>query len=357
MPNWRSSCAKPRPLDGVKQVGCAKLAGYHVACEMAQKASAGTPEYVMFLATVIAGHTWSNLRSASSYAVEYTFTGRRLEGETGLYYFRHRMYHSQMGRFVSRDPLGYSGSKRNLAAYGAGMPTVVADPLGTKCGCPKPDIKKTLQADLSSFPDGQKTAELWRMVRESFPYSNSWGVSPYIINNPSLLGSSGFVVGYELSAEYRGNECCCDLSKSKVGFMAIAARIHSGSELGKVLFGTDEDGHLVGADSPSDTMEHELWHTDGAKFEYGHIEEQLGQSLVRKRGYRHGFSVEWLELYKCFQKVVNDSTSQENCEKEAKKCIETHLNEDAFDRIIRHGAWHADLPRPISGYRYLYNEN
>ncbi len=35
------------------------------------------------------------------------FTGRELDEETGLYYFRNRMYSASAGRFVSRDPMGY----------------------------------------------------------------------------------------------------------------------------------------------------------------------------------------------------------------------------------------------------------
>ncbi len=44
--------------------------------------------------------TWSNIRSASSYDVEYTYTGRRLDGETGLYYYRHRIYHAAAGEVL-----------------------------------------------------------------------------------------------------------------------------------------------------------------------------------------------------------------------------------------------------------------
>jgi RHS repeat-associated protein len=44
--------------------------------------------------------TWSNIRSASSYDVEYTYTGRRFDPETELYYYRHRMYAAELGRFL-----------------------------------------------------------------------------------------------------------------------------------------------------------------------------------------------------------------------------------------------------------------
>ena len=40
----------------------------------------------------------------------YTFTGRRFDTATGLYYFRARYYDSQLGRFIGRDPIGYAGA-------------------------------------------------------------------------------------------------------------------------------------------------------------------------------------------------------------------------------------------------------
>ena len=60
----------------------------------------------------------------------YTFTGRRFDEETGLYYYRNRYYHAQLGRFVSRDPIGYEGSEWNLYEYVASNPLVATDPLG-----------------------------------------------------------------------------------------------------------------------------------------------------------------------------------------------------------------------------------
>ncbi|MDZ7620186.1 MAG: RHS repeat-associated core domain-containing protein, partial [Patescibacteria group bacterium] len=39
----------------------------------------------------------------------YLFTGRRLDPETGLYYYRARMYDAELGRFMGRDPIGYEG--------------------------------------------------------------------------------------------------------------------------------------------------------------------------------------------------------------------------------------------------------
>lgn len=47
------------------------------------------------------------VRSASVTANPYGFTGRRLDNETGLHYFRARYYSAELSRFISRDPIGY----------------------------------------------------------------------------------------------------------------------------------------------------------------------------------------------------------------------------------------------------------
>ena len=65
-----------------------------------------------------------------------TYTGRRLDDETGMFYFRNRYYHAQLGRFVSRDPIGYEGSEWNLYEYVDGRPLFALDPDGLFVRCP-----------------------------------------------------------------------------------------------------------------------------------------------------------------------------------------------------------------------------
>ncbi|MDZ7618800.1 MAG: RHS repeat-associated core domain-containing protein, partial [Patescibacteria group bacterium] len=77
---------------------------------------------------------------ATAFAWPYTYTGRRLDEETGLMYYRNRMYHAELGRFVSRDPVGYAGSHPNLFAYVLNMPPNRNDPSGlVGCGGPPPE--------------------------------------------------------------------------------------------------------------------------------------------------------------------------------------------------------------------------
>ena len=60
----------------------------------------------------------------------YLFTGRRLDQETGLYYYRARMYDAELGRFVGRDPIGYDAGDVSLYAYCGNDPVARLDPTG-----------------------------------------------------------------------------------------------------------------------------------------------------------------------------------------------------------------------------------
>ncbi|MFO0425215.1 MAG: RHS repeat domain-containing protein, partial [Planctomyces sp.] len=53
----------------------------------------------------------------SDYAWEYRFTSREFDGETGLNYFRARFYHDEIGRFVSRDPMGFVDGSNMYSGY------------------------------------------------------------------------------------------------------------------------------------------------------------------------------------------------------------------------------------------------
>jgi RHS repeat-associated protein len=59
----------------------------------------------------------------------YLYTGRRLDAETGLYYYRARYYDPDLGRFLGRDPIGYEGGI-NLYEYVGDRPLVKTDPSG-----------------------------------------------------------------------------------------------------------------------------------------------------------------------------------------------------------------------------------
>ncbi|SEK11810.1 RHS repeat-associated core domain-containing protein, partial [Achromobacter sp. NFACC18-2] len=65
------------------------------------------------------------------------FQGQYLDRETGLHYNRHRYYDPQIGRFITKDPIGFAGGS-NVYQY-ADNPVGWVDPLGLAATTP-PDI-------------------------------------------------------------------------------------------------------------------------------------------------------------------------------------------------------------------------
>jgi RHS repeat-associated protein len=59
------------------------------------------------------------------------FQGREFDPETGLYYFRARYLHPQLGRFLQGDPKGYGDSMNPYQAMG-NNPVNFSDPMGQK---------------------------------------------------------------------------------------------------------------------------------------------------------------------------------------------------------------------------------
>ena len=75
-------------------------------------------------------------RASTDYDWDILYTGRQYDSETGLYQYRNRYYHPQLGRFINRDPMGYWGKDFNLYCYCGNDPLTRVDPKGLKfCGC------------------------------------------------------------------------------------------------------------------------------------------------------------------------------------------------------------------------------
>ena len=60
----------------------------------------------------------------------YRFTGRELDSETGLYYYRARYHDPSIGRFISEDPISFRGSGTNFYGYVRNNPLSWVDPYG-----------------------------------------------------------------------------------------------------------------------------------------------------------------------------------------------------------------------------------
>ena len=78
---------------------------------------------------------WTAQQSPTVYNNTVLYTGRVLDGESGLYYYRARFYNVELGVFTSRDPLE---ADLNLYRYCGNEPTQATDPSGEIIVVPKP---------------------------------------------------------------------------------------------------------------------------------------------------------------------------------------------------------------------------
>ena len=68
----------------------------------------------------------------SDYNNTTLYTGREYDPETGLYYYRARYYHAELGKFIGRDPIVYRAADVNLYRYVGNDATGGVDPYGTR---------------------------------------------------------------------------------------------------------------------------------------------------------------------------------------------------------------------------------
>jgi RHS repeat-associated protein len=76
--------------------------------------------------------SFGNVTSQTNGAINFRFgyTGRELDAETGLYYYRARYYDAQTGQFIGQDPLSFEAGDSNLYRYVGNNATNLTDPSG-----------------------------------------------------------------------------------------------------------------------------------------------------------------------------------------------------------------------------------
>ena len=67
----------------------------------------------------------------SDISTRYLFTGRELDEEVQLFYYRARFLDGDIGRFLSEDPIGFQSRDMNYYRYVGNAPHVLTDPSGT----------------------------------------------------------------------------------------------------------------------------------------------------------------------------------------------------------------------------------
>jgi len=100
--------------------------------------------------------------SQNSSFTRYTYSGRDRDSSTDLMYYRARWYDPQQGRFLSEDPIGYSGGL-NLYAYVNNDPVNFRDPQGL---WPSAGPRQVHQAIINRALAGRATPNQLRILMQ-----------------------------------------------------------------------------------------------------------------------------------------------------------------------------------------------
>ncbi len=128
------------------------------------------------------GNDYSNYR---------LFTGREWDGEIDLYYYRARFYDSEIGRFISRDPIVVKDDV-NLYAYVGNSPVMFVDVMG---------LEKTLKLIVDIFN------EKWEYFEKMNIFKDFSIKSLLILSNPLLLQDYLLKINikYAIDTEWESN--------------------------------------------------------------------------------------------------------------------------------------------------------
>jgi RHS repeat-associated protein len=86
-------------------------------------------------------------RAGGATGNRWLFTGQEYLADLGLYNFKNRFYHPDLGRFIQQDPIRFDAGDLNLYRYCFNNPSNLVDPLGLESsnGYRRDDYEKTLR--------------------------------------------------------------------------------------------------------------------------------------------------------------------------------------------------------------------
>jgi RHS repeat-associated protein len=120
----------------------------------------------------------------------FSYTGRELDAETGLYNYRTRFLDPKTGQFINEDTIGFAGGDSNLYRYVTNSPVNYIDPFGERIATPaRPPAPTRTPTRVPVIPPGPTT---YPTINPNFPANpstptqNPPGYFPYENNDPSV---------------------------------------------------------------------------------------------------------------------------------------------------------------------------
>jgi RHS repeat-associated protein len=133
----------------------------------------------------------------------YLFTGRELDEESGLYYYRTRGYDSVKGRFLQRDSVG-NANGLNLYEYADDNPTDNVDPSGKGSEEAIKYMEKEWGCDVVYAYQGLLICYKWaainynRMQNQTKEYNKEWRAADFLKWYKGLCASDKSIVDHYL---------------------------------------------------------------------------------------------------------------------------------------------------------------
>lgn len=131
-------------------------------------------------------------------ADRFLFTGREFDKENGLYFYRARYYSSEVGRFISQDPVGFDSGDFNMYRYVMNRPLLRTDASGTTESMEYPEVATVIRFSTQTQKGinllGNIIGCIFTLTATGIGIALGWPDGPWL-QGAAIAGATGVVLG------------------------------------------------------------------------------------------------------------------------------------------------------------------